>query len=38
MVDPTLQILVHQESLISPVRALFEIWGDLYILMQDGKV
>ncbi len=38
MVDPTLQIVVHSESLISPVKALFQIWGDLYILMQDGKV
>lgn len=38
MVDPTLQIVVHSESLISPVKGLFQIWGDLYILMQDGKV
>ena len=38
MVDPALQILVHSESLISPVKALFQIWGDLYVLLQDGKV
>ncbi|RYP16150.1 hypothetical protein DL765_005287 [Monosporascus sp. GIB2] len=38
MVDPTLQIVVHSESLISPVKALFQIWGDLYILTQDGKI
>lgn len=38
MVDPTLQIVAHSETLISQVKALFRIWGDLFILMQDGKV
>ncbi|KAI1078516.1 vacuolar protein sorting protein-like protein [Whalleya microplaca] len=38
MVDPTLQIVAHSESLISPVQAIFQIWGDLFVLMQDGKV
>ncbi|KAI1091158.1 vacuolar protein sorting-associated protein 11 [Rostrohypoxylon terebratum] len=38
MVDPTLQIVAHSESLISEVKAIFQIWGDLYILTQDGKV
>ncbi len=38
MVDPQLQIVAHSETLISPVKALFQIWGDLFILTQDGKV
>ncbi|KAF2969451.1 hypothetical protein GQX73_g4114 [Xylaria multiplex] len=38
MVDPQLQIVAHSETLISPVKALFQIWGDLFILTQDGKI
>lgn len=38
LIDPTLQIVAHTESLISKVQALFEIWGDLFIFTQDGKV
>ncbi|KAH6656382.1 vacuolar protein sorting protein-like protein [Truncatella angustata] len=38
MIDPTLQIVAHNETMISKVQALFEIWGDLFILTQDGKV
>ncbi|KAI1825443.1 vacuolar protein sorting protein-like protein [Xylaria intraflava] len=38
MVDPQLQIVSHSETLISQVKALFEIWGDLFILTQDGKI
>ncbi|ORY56078.1 vacuolar membrane protein [Pseudomassariella vexata] len=38
MVDPVLQIVAHSESLISKVQALFQVWGDLFILMQNGKI
>lgn len=38
MIDPQLQIVAHSETLISPVKALFQIWGDLFILTQDGRV
>ncbi|KAI1844197.1 hypothetical protein JX266_009681 [Neoarthrinium moseri] len=38
MIDLNLQIVAHTESLISKVQALFEIWGDLFILTQDGKI
>ncbi|KAI1341786.1 vacuolar protein sorting protein-like protein [Xylariaceae sp. FL0016] len=38
MIDPTLQIVAHSESLISQVKALFQIWGDLFIMTQDGKI
>ncbi|KAH8677781.1 vacuolar protein sorting protein-like protein [Xylariales sp. PMI_506] len=38
MIEPNLQIIAHTETLISKVQALFEIWGDLFILTQDGKI
>ncbi|KAI8634014.1 vacuolar protein sorting protein-like protein [Xylariaceae sp. FL1651] len=38
MIDPQLQIVAHSETLISQVQALFQIWGDLFILTQDGKI
>ncbi|KAK8094198.1 WD40 repeat-like protein [Apiospora hydei] len=38
MVDPRLQIVAHTETLISKVKTLFEVWGDLFILTDDGKV
>ncbi|KAI0437145.1 vacuolar protein sorting protein-like protein [Xylaria telfairii] len=38
MIDPQLQVVAHSETLISPVKALFQIWGDLFILTQDGKI
>ncbi|KXJ86642.1 putative PEP5 protein [Microdochium bolleyi] len=38
MVDPTLQIVAHSETLISQVKAIFQIWGDVFVLMQDGKI
>lgn len=38
MVDPKLQIVAHTETLISKVKQMFEVWGDLFILTDDGKV
>ncbi|GAP85644.1 putative vacuolar membrane protein [Rosellinia necatrix] len=38
MIDPQLQIVAHSETLISEVKALFRIWGDLFVLTQDGKI
>ncbi|KAH7021144.1 vacuolar membrane protein [Microdochium trichocladiopsis] len=38
MVDPALQIVAHSETLISQVKATFQIWGDVFVLMQDGKI
>lgn len=38
MVDPALQIVAHSETLISQVKDIFQIWGDIFVLMQDGKV
>lgn len=38
LLEPELRVVAHTESLISPVKALFEIWGDLFLMTQDGKV
>ena len=38
MVDPGMKIVAHSESLVSQVKFLFMIWGDLFTLRQDGKV
>ena len=38
LLEPELRVVAHTESLISPVKALFQIWGDLFMMTQDGKV
>ena len=38
LLEPHLRIVAHTETLLAPVKALFQIWGDLYLLSQDGKV
>jgi len=38
IVDPALQIVAHSETLISQVKDIFQIWGDIFVLMQDGKI
>jgi hypothetical protein len=38
LLETDLRIIAHSESLISPVKYLVQIWGDLYTLTQDGKV
>jgi hypothetical protein len=38
MVDQDMKIVAHSESLVSQVRTVFMIWGDLFTLAQDGKV
>jgi vacuolar protein sorting-associated protein 11 len=38
IIEPNLQVIAHTESLISKVTAIFQIWGDLFILTQDGRV
>jgi len=38
LLDTDLKFVAHSESLVSQVKTLFEIWGDLYALTQDGKV
>jgi vacuolar protein sorting-associated protein 11 len=38
LLEPHLRIVGHTETLISPVKCLFQIWGDLFMLSADGKV
>ncbi len=38
MVDPGMKIVAHSGSLVSPVKTIFMIWGDLFTLTQNGKV
>ncbi|KAF6834413.1 vacuolar membrane protein [Colletotrichum musicola] len=38
LLEPDLRVTGHTQSLISPFKAIFQIWGDLFILTQDGKV
>ena len=38
LLEPELRVVAHTQSLISPVKALFQIWGDLFMMTQDGKV
>lgn len=38
LLEPDLKVLAHTETLISKVLAVFELWGDLYTLTQDGKI
>jgi vacuolar protein sorting-associated protein 11 len=38
LLDTDLRFVAHSESLISQVKAVFMIWGDLFTLTMDGKV
>ena len=38
ILDTSLHFIAHSESLVSQVKTLFSIWGDLFALTQDGKV
>lgn len=38
LLETDLKLVAHSESIISPIMATFQVWGDLYNLTQDGKV
>lgn len=38
LLDTDLKFIAHSESLVSEVKALFVIWGDLFTFTQNGKV
>lgn len=38
ILDTGLKFIAHSESLVSQVKTIFMIWGDLFTLTQDGKV
>ncbi|KAH6621504.1 hypothetical protein B0J18DRAFT_450620 [Chaetomium sp. MPI-SDFR-AT-0129] len=38
LIHPGLRIIAHNETVLSDVKHIFQLWGDLYMLTQDGKV
>ena len=38
LLEVDLRIIAHTETLISPVRFVFQVWGDLFTMNEDGKV
>lgn len=38
LLETELKLIAHTESLVTKITSLFEIWGDLYTILQDGKV
>lgn len=38
LLDTDLKFVAHSESLVSQIKTLFVIWGDLFALTLDGKV
>jgi vacuolar protein sorting-associated protein 11 len=38
LIHPELRIVAHTESILSDVQHIFQIWGDVYTLTQEGKV
>ncbi|TLD34113.1 hypothetical protein PspLS_00951 [Pyricularia sp. CBS 133598] len=36
--ETDLKIVAHTQSVISSVQALFQVWGDMYMLTSDGKI
>lgn len=38
LLEPALRIIAHTETLISPVKFTFNVWGDLFTVTEEGKV
>lgn len=38
LLETDLRVIGHTGSLISPVRFIFEVWGDLFTITEEGKV
>ncbi|KOS22364.1 Vacuolar protein sorting-associated protein 11 -like protein [Escovopsis weberi] len=38
LLETDLRVIGHTETLISPVRFVFEIWGDLFTVTEEGKI
>ena len=38
LLETDLRVIGHTETLISPVRFVFEVWGDLFTMTTEGKV
>ncbi|KAJ3498405.1 hypothetical protein NLG97_g1152 [Lecanicillium saksenae] len=38
LLEPDLRIIAHTETLISPVKFIFEVWGDIFTVTEQGKI
>lgn len=38
LLEPDLRVIAHSETIMSPVRFIFDVWGDLYTMSEEGKV
>ncbi|KAG5978498.1 hypothetical protein E4U54_007032 [Claviceps lovelessii] len=38
LLEPDLRIIAHSETMMSPVRFIFDVWGHLFTVTEEGKV
>lgn len=38
LLEPDLRIIAHSETMMSPVRFVFDVWGDLFTMSEEGKL
>lgn len=38
LLEPDLRIIAHSETMMSPVRFVFDVWGDLFTMSEEGRV
>ncbi|KAG6033437.1 hypothetical protein E4U41_006913 [Claviceps citrina] len=38
LLEPDLRMIAHSETMMSPVRFIFDVWGDLFTVSEEGKV
>lgn len=38
LLEPDLRVIAHTETLISPVKFIFSVWGDIFTVSEQGKV
>ncbi|KAG8413506.1 Vacuolar protein sorting-associated protein 11 [Metarhizium acridum] len=38
LLEPDLRVIAHSETIMSPVRFIFDVWGDLYTMTEEGKI
>ncbi|KHN94804.1 Vacuolar protein sorting-associated protein 11 [Metarhizium album ARSEF 1941] len=38
LLEPDLRVIAHSETMMSPLRFIFDVWGDLYTMSEEGKI
>ncbi|KAK3182651.1 Vacuolar protein sorting-associated protein 11 [Lecanicillium sp. MT-2017a] len=38
LLEPDLRVIAHTETLISPVKFIFSVWGDIFTVSEQGKI